>query len=375
MRPVHGNSGSAEKDKIFVFRGDAGFEVGMGHLNRLATAARLVKENGVPAVVALGYTSEEIARSHILSGLDVIRLDRWLKTCEEPEFIDSLIGRKFPGMKKRLVISGYEFRNNSYFSSFRRFGWKTAFFDDMNLFAADCDILINANFFSSEMGYEKTYRGTGTRLLLGPEFYLLRAEFVEKSNIERRAGRRHGKKKILVTMGGSDFFNLTPKIVRELDGIDSDFSISVLAGATNRRIEALEKLLRAGLSHEAEIIRGVGDIAGIFSDCDIAVTSGGGTIYEMIYLEKPFVSFPLTANERLNAHSAEKIGLGFTVATNMLTAGTELENLRPHAGAKLKKYVRHLLDGPNYYKIKTAMAAMKKKYFDGSRLAIELSRM
>lgn len=373
------------KGKIFVFRGDAGFETGMGHLNRLAATARLLAEGGAKVVVALASTPPAIEGSHILSGLETMRVAPGLSIDEEPGFIDSAISARHPGLEKRLVVSGYEFKRNSCFAAFRRLGWKTAFFDDLNLFAADCDVVINANFFSSEMGYEKTYRGTGTKLLLGPEYYLLRAEFADRARAAGRAPRRGArdrgaKKRVLVTMGGSDFFNLTPKVVRALDGADGDFSITVLAGATNRRVAEIEKLSRRGLSHELKIIygagaSGAGDIARIFSDCDIAVTSGGGTIYEMIYLQKPFISFPLTANERMNAASAAKKGLCLVVATNRLASGVAAERLSPNAETKFRKHFRLLLDSAEYNKIKSEMAAISGKYFDGSRLAAEIAVM
>ncbi len=361
MRPLK----NSPPEKIFVFRGDANAGNGLGHLNRLAILAKAVKRSGGAVFFAVKDTDAKIIASHHLAGLDIIKIPSGVSNIEEVEYIEKeiLLSNGFSGHGKVLAASSYDIRN-PYFKEFRRSGWKIAWFDDLNKFRADCDILINANIFSLRPGFYERYARTETKLFLGPRYYMIRDEF------EGAAARADGRgaryvPEILVTMGGSDCFNVAGKLVRALDDIEEEFEIKVVTGAVNQRRAGLLELCGAGLSHSASVVDDSAGLAEIFAGCDIAVTAGGGTNYEMIYLGKPVITFPMTANEKLNSEFIEKAGFGAAVRLNNI--GGNIENARITAGAekRFKEHIKLLLDESfrkrTVKKIKKAAAGYFKK--------------
>ena len=121
----------------------------------------------------------------------------------------------------------------------------------------------------------------------GPEFATLRKEFKKtrkKCRVKKKATN------ILVTLGGSDTYGFTPKVVSALNKFPKDVSITVLLGPAFRHEKELEKVLgNAGWSFVIARDVSAKEMVSIIAKADVAVCSAGNTLYEVAHLGTPAV--------------------------------------------------------------------------------------
>jgi spore coat polysaccharide biosynthesis predicted glycosyltransferase SpsG len=106
----------------------------------------------------------------------------------------------------------------------------------------------------------KVYRGTGY-LILNPE-------------IDKFKKVRHRQEKILVTLGGSDTYGVTLKVVEQLK--DQEKSATILTGPSFAHHAALKELITSSF----HLLHGVPSLIETFSHFDLAITGGGVTPFE-----------------------------------------------------------------------------------------------
>jgi UDP-2,4-diacetamido-2,4,6-trideoxy-beta-L-altropyranose hydrolase len=138
---------------------------------------------------------------------------------------------------------------------------------------------------------------------LGPEFVLLRDEFV---NAHKHLRRRDGTiKRILVSFGGCDLTNETAKTLHALRLLNrQDIKVCVVVGKSNPYKAAIKK--------ECAKIEGVryycqvSNMAEMIAQADLAIGSGGTTTWERCYLELPALVISQAANqEPISRHCAD----------------------------------------------------------------------
>jgi UDP-2,4-diacetamido-2,4,6-trideoxy-beta-L-altropyranose hydrolase len=143
------------------------------------------------------------------------------------------------------------------------------------------DLILNPNLDSTEGPYRK--RGTLTPLLLGERYVMLRREFTawrrERSFPEK--GR-----KILVTLGGSDPDNLTPKISEAL-GLLPSYETTVIAGPGYRYLRELER----ARTPNVRVVVNAANMRELMAQADLAVIAGGGTLWELLYMGCAVLSY------------------------------------------------------------------------------------
>ena len=147
------------------------------------------------------------------------------------------------------------------------------------------DIIVNQDPIACEQLYAN--RDPDTRLLLGTDYTFLRREF-------RRLPRPCRKfppvaRKLLVTLGGSDPDNVTENVIRSLDAAaDEGLETVVLVGPSNphgTRLEAAARACRATV----RLLHNPPNVPELMAQCDMAVTAGGSTIWELAYFRVPCI--------------------------------------------------------------------------------------
>lgn len=166
-------------------------------------------------------------------------------------------------------------------------------------------LVLNQNLHADAALYRR--RGAGTRLLLGPRYLLLRDEFLRQRGVQRHHPPR--VRRLLLTFGGAD-----PRggAARMLDALAA-------AGFGELEVTAVEGSHRgaaAALRHAAEraafpvaVRRCVTDMAPLMLDADLALTSGGTTVWEMAFLRLPALVVTTSEGERKAAEGLRRTGL------------------------------------------------------------------
>ena len=168
-----------------------------------------------------------------------------------------------------VVVDGYQF-GTAFQRTLRAAGLRVLCVDD-NGEAGEyaCDIVLNQNLHAEASLYRR--RDDATRLLLGPEYVLLRREFVEPprtAKVIAQAARR-----VLVTLGGGDAGETLDLVRGALEGARG-FDVRVVTG---------------GRSPE--------DMRSLMEWADLAVSAGGSTSWELAYIGVPTLAVVMAKNQ------------------------------------------------------------------------------
>jgi len=252
-----------------LFRCDASAVVGSGHLSRCLTLARALRGEGFTVDVATRHPTEHALEWIAREGCGAIVL-----TTDEPAAI-----REAAEGAALVVIDGYTF-GAAFQKALRRADRIVCVVDDLATSPLEADVVLNGNLYAGGLSYEVEQ---GTELLCGPEYALVREEFIDAR--KQRAGRSADlKQRLLVTMGGADPTHETEKVVTALrmeNGI-ADLHVSIVVGGANPRAEAIRTAVASALpATQVEVLVDVRAMGSLMAECDVAVTAAGGTCLEL----------------------------------------------------------------------------------------------
>ena len=148
-----------------------------------------------------------------------------------------------------------------------------------------CDLLLDQNVPNAVHSRYGNAEGSGTLILLGPQFALVRPEFAALRPLA--LNRRDGSlQRLLVSMGGSDPGDETSKVLEGLSAIAAQrWSLDIVVGAGNCNRASVEaacaRLLNARLHVQTS------RMAELMAASDCAITTGGSISWERCCLGLP----------------------------------------------------------------------------------------
>jgi UDP-2,4-diacetamido-2,4,6-trideoxy-beta-L-altropyranose hydrolase len=166
--------------------------------------------------------------------------------------------------------------------------------------------VVNQNAHADRAAYPAE---SGPRYLLGLRYVVLRREFARLSAARPVAARaRH----LLVSFGGADPGGMTLRAVHALErlpaALRSDLDVRVVVGVANPAGEALERAVSAS-SITIALARDVRDMASQMVWADIALSSGGTTVWELARSGCPTLVVETAPPELLLAQGLARVGL------------------------------------------------------------------
>lgn len=266
------------------FRADGGREIGMGHIRRCLSVSAALQELG-------GQTCFLVANDAAVSLLDAQGQDyrvlnsSWQNPEEELKTMLPML---------RESGKGVFFADSYYVTAeyLRQIGelMPVCCMDDMGISGLPVDLLINYNIFATSSLY--TMGDGKTNYLLGTKYAPLRREFQNAYQPVREKAER-----ILITTGGSDRYDLTGQILRNAlqKPETKDLEYCVVSGPYNEHLpQLLEMERKYGNVH---IYSNVTRMSELMQSCDIAVTAGGSTMYELCAVGVPILCFSFVDNQ------------------------------------------------------------------------------
>ncbi|MCL1917798.1 MAG: UDP-2,4-diacetamido-2,4,6-trideoxy-beta-L-altropyranose hydrolase [Peptococcaceae bacterium] len=229
---------------------------------------------------------------------------------------------------KKLLIDSY-FVTPAYLQKLCGLTY-VAYIDDLDAFHYPCHMLINYNCYYDQFDYPRYY--PQTKLLLGCQYAPLRGEF---QNLSRRVLHRNVGS-VLITTGGNDSRNIAGKLVRRAKNAqgpqgpqglqDSQGSqglknlvFHIVAGSFNPYINELRQMEKE--YEDVFIHSSVQTMSQLMLDCDIAVSAGGSTLYELCACGTPTVAFALAENQ---LDGVASLGNGFMISAGDVRESEEL---------------------------------------------------
>lgn len=188
----------------------------------------------------------------------------------------------------KLLIDSYYVTEN-YLSEIRKYT-QTIYIDDMGKIQADTDILINyAN--PDIVDYNSLYDGTDTRLLTGYEYTPLRKEFFDRKYLCRTDG-----KKVFLTTGGTDKYGIEYKIADYVIENNLKMQLFVVVGRYNRDYASLA-VMQDKYPDKIKVFYNIDNMADVMSECDVAISAGGTTLFELCACKIPTICFAFADNQ------------------------------------------------------------------------------
>jgi spore coat polysaccharide biosynthesis protein SpsF len=123
----------------------------------------------------------------------------------------------------------------------------------------------------------------------------------------------HGEQlRIVVSMGGSDPFDLTRLAARALTRISMPFKARFILGPGFRGTAVLTRTIQ-GMSQNFEAVEGVADLGAEFAQADLALVAFGVTAYELAALGVPALYLAITEDHMMSASAFEASGMGIVL--------------------------------------------------------------
>jgi UDP-2,4-diacetamido-2,4,6-trideoxy-beta-L-altropyranose hydrolase len=299
---------------IVALRVDGGKDIGMGHIMRsMALANDLKKDKEVERVFYITKNEPSAVKKLRENDFEVITIDKDLSYEEEIEEVKEIIKKE---KVNKLITDSYEIDQN-YLIEMRKVVDKLVTIHDYAPFAFPSHIVINGNAYAKDLDYESLYGDTKFRL--GTDYLLLREEFRNLPEIEVRDRVQN----ILVTVGGYDLRNLNPKIIEVLNSIDFDviedqyidkenLHIYIVIGPSFDKVDQiLAEVEKSSLNISLHF--NVKKMSKLMVRSDIAISSGGSTLYELALTKTPALVLLQAENqvrvaEKLDGKSGMNLG-------------------------------------------------------------------
>jgi len=191
---------------------------------------------------------------------------------------------------KKLVIDSY-FVTKTYLESLAQVT-EIIYIDDLDKFKYPVNMLINYNLYAGDMGYEIKYKGTTTKLLLGTAYVPLRKEF---ENMPERKFR--DIKKILITSGGTDKYNMVGNILGRMVKNPEYRNIDMYCILGRFNINSGKLRQEYGNLPNVHLLNNVHNMDFYMKNCDLCITAGGTTIYELCVSGMPSILYSIADNQ------------------------------------------------------------------------------
>ena len=251
--------------------------IGLGHIMRTSALGEELKDLGFN-ISYLTDKSDEAAISVIEDkGFKVTNIDNIIS------FLNSYKGDKY----FTIIIDSYCIEE-SHIENFYNMGNRIVYIDDLNNFKDyNMDLVVNYAVGAEEL----IYNGAAQKLL-GSKFTPLRKEFT--GILYKNSNRRI--KDILITIGGADPHNITGDILELVLSEYKNINFHVVLGNANPYKEEIKKIYSF---ENVYIYENVKDMGSLMTKCDIAISAGGSTIYELCACSIPTIAL-ITADNQFN---------------------------------------------------------------------------
>lgn len=143
-----------------------------------------------------------------------------------------------------------------------------------------------------------------TKLFLGTQYYLTEQEFITNrksiSEIENK-----NKYKIVISLGGSDSFNLTPLILQSLSELEK-LNLIIIVGPFFSNLRTINRQIKN--KKNITMLIAPKDIWKIFRKADLVISNAGNTLYDLALMRIPTICIPTVSHQEVYAKEFESMG-------------------------------------------------------------------
>ena len=251
------------------------------------------KQSGIVTIIS-NCTNSTLIENIIDNGFDFIQMKNSYPDPADIEITLQTIN-KYQLNKSWVLLDGYNF-DFEYQTCIKQNGNNLLIIDDgAHLSNYNADIIVNQNINGTGLKYNCP---PSTKLLMGTEYVMLRDDFVKYGNYKRKNVIK--PKNILVTFGGSD---------------PQNFSEKILSICKSNRLPKLNvKIIKGNLNTKDTSNKNnyleiqPSEMPDLMSWADIAITSGGSTVWELAFMGLPALVICFAENQKRLVGKMNKYG-------------------------------------------------------------------
>jgi len=274
-----------------AFRVDAGYAVGFGHIKRCIVLAKEIRKKTKVIFITRDQEAVSIIEKNKFKA---IKLNRSIGKNKEIGAIKKIIALN---SVNKILIDLKEEVSKDYIKELKKAGVTTILLDNFGEGRRNADVVI----YPSVHMDKKMFQGIKGKLYHGWDYVIVDKKFFAK---RKKIGLKKAKPRILVTMGGSDVHNLTPRIINPLKKIKQDFECIVVVGPgfANQKIKADDKRF--------VIKKNVSNMADLMLNSDIGIILFGVSVYEAAAARLPCIFLSDSDRNNKVAETFKKFGTG-----------------------------------------------------------------
>lgn len=249
--------------------------IGLGHIMRTLTIAKELKKKGILVEYITDRSDKNAVKLVKDGGFNIIHV---------ANILDYLLSFKSL-IYDLAIIDDYNIEEHD-INKFYNIAGKIVYIDDLVKFKEyNMDLLINTSIEALNIEYKGK-----TKKLLGPKYALLRDEFKQikyklpKPNVER----------IMITLGGGDENNFTKYILDMLLNNYNDIEYEVVLGNSYKYKDFMIQNYK---DKNINFHINTNNMAEIMLNCDLAISAGGNTLYELCACGTPTIAAIIADNQ------------------------------------------------------------------------------
>lgn len=307
--------GASTKTSV-VFRADAATWIGTGHIMRCLTLADALCDAGAVCMFVCREHQGNMIEAVRGRGYEVAALSPaapeamragpsyrdWLGADWKSDAAETR--RAIGDIPVDWVIVDHYGIDARWHNAVRSRAQRIAAIDDIAGRPFGVDLLINPNLGTTAESYGRDE--TGSKMLLGPKFALLRPQFAEaRRALSRRDGRAE---RLLICFGGTDYGNATKAAVTAaLDASLPDIDVVVVVGACYPHVSDLAQCVDR--NPRITLLSAVVNMADLMVASDLFLGAGGGMTWERAAVGLPALVVSLAENQVHASQNADIAGI------------------------------------------------------------------
>ncbi len=281
-----------------IFRADGDEQIGMGHFTRTLALAEMLCEDYICAFATQKPSNyqiteiEKVCNSWIDLPVDNAHFDYFLEQLKGDEIV---------------VLDNYYF-DTDYQRSIKAKGCKLVCIDDKHHQYYACDLIINHTPLVSREDYSALNE---TNYALGLEYALLRKPFLQASLDKRSIDIE--KKVFFICFGGTDYYNISLKILKVLDKYPTLGAVHVVTGVAHSKQKQIDQFCgnRVNFNHYHSL--SAEEMVRVMKRCNIAIVPGSSILLEVLSVGLyPIIGY-FVDNQKKSVKNFSKLNIAVSI--------------------------------------------------------------
>ncbi|MEX0719997.1 MAG: glycosyltransferase [Balneolaceae bacterium] len=274
----------ANKLKICI-RVDGAKDLGFGHLYRSIAIAQNIHSHEVCFITRSDdyyYLGFDFLRHHHYPIVEISSNDEFISRLEE--------------IKPDIVINDILDTDEKYITGLKDHGCFVVNFEDLGLGNRLADVVIN-DLYPDLYPQSNHWYGV-EHSILNPNFEMVSSKEEPKEIVEN----------ILIAYGGTDPANLTDKAISALIQLGYENTTTVILGPGHSNYEAIKEKVKE-MKGEVQLLQNVSNMAVLMKEADLALTSAGRTVTELMTIGVPTITMCQNNREMRHNHASSTFGI------------------------------------------------------------------